>query len=180
VKRLLLLVAVLLLAGCASDDPVLTVDGAEILDQDGFDAFLEPMVDEEDFLTQVEGRGTHGGDGTLRSGFAVTILTYHVLDDVVSRELGQRGVEVTDADLAAAEEILGEQLAEVPEPYQSFLIELQTEIEALRTDVDDEAELNELLGRLLTDVEVDVAEKYGRWDPDQGEVVPPEGPAERE
>lgn len=168
------------LAGCAPGDaPVLTVNGAEVLTTDEFQAQLDQLADDEDFLTLTDGRGA--GAGTLSSGFVASVLSNEVLDALLVEELEAEGVETTEDDVTTGSEQLagavGGPIEDIPSRYRETLVDLFAHAGALRGTLDDdEAALQARITELLADAEVEVAARYGRWDTEQGQVVPPEGP----
>lgn len=114
-KRPLVLIAALvaLLAvvasACSADDQVaLTVDGEEVLTVADLQAQLDELAEDEDFLTNSEGRGQ--GDGTLNAGFTAAVLSNHVLNALIAADLAAEGVPVSDDDVAAGTDLLAQQV----------------------------------------------------------------------
>jgi len=183
VKRLLLLlVPVALLAGCsgrAGDDAVVVVNGQEVLQADDFQSQLEEIGDDDDFLTSFDGRGD--GPGTLSSAFVATVLSNHVLNELVRQDLDERGVEISDNDRErGAQQLadaLGGDVEAAPPAYRELLLDLFAGVVALRRDLhDDDESLQDEVDAIYSDAEVRIDDRYGAWDPDQHQVVPPEGP----
>lgn len=203
-KRLLVLtlagLACLGLLGCAPDDEAaLTVDGDEVLTVGDLEDRLDAIAGNDEFLTAYGARGS--GAGTIDAGFTTTILTQEVYSAVLAQELEAEGVEVSDGDRTSAEETVTQilttgspetgvapiQPADAPSAYVEAIELLYSRFFALAGALsDDPAQGQELagarLGELLVGLDVDVAERYGSWEPlDEetqvgGEVVAPEGP----
>jgi hypothetical protein len=185
VKRPLVLIAALaallavVAAGCAPDDQAaLTVGGEEVLTIGDLQAQLDELAADEDFLTNSDGRGQ--GEGTLNAGFTAAVLSNHVLNALIAADLAAEGVEVTDEDVAAGTDLLAQQVGGdievIPASYRQTLVELFAGFTALSGALGGEAAAQERAGALLAEAEVEVARRYGRWDPETDSVEPPEGP----
>ncbi len=177
------LVVVLVLAGAAcsgtDDDAVLTVNGEEVLTTDEFQAQLDELAEDDDFLTASDGRGA--GPGTLSTGFTSAVLSNHVLNAVVAEELAAEGVEVSDEDVAQGTDLLAQQVGgdveNIPPSYRAMLIDMFAGFFALTGALDgDQAAAQERANELLAEAEVEVARRYGRWDAATAQVAAPEGP----
>jgi hypothetical protein len=179
---LLLGVALVLPACSTDDDPVVTVNGEEILQTDEFEAQLAEIADDDTFLTALDARGT--GTDTLDAGFVASVLSNHVLDAILVEALEERGVEVTQADIDEGRDQLATTLEQsyqlsleaVPESYREALLDLFADAIALRRDAGTDT-LEDLVPELYDEAEVDIADRYGRWDREQRQVVPPDAPA---
>lgn len=190
-KRLLVLAAASLLClallGCApDDDAALTVNGDDILTVGALTDELDQMVGANEFLVASDARGE---GGNLRSGFVGVVMTNHVFSALLEEQLAEEGAEVTDADVEEGTSLLEDQLGappegvapltldQVPSDYRQTLIDLYSNFVALVGALDDDpqAAQDRLLEARLA-AEVEVADRYGRWDAEQGNVVPVEGP----
>jgi len=196
VKRLFVLAAAPLLClgllGCASEDEAaLTVNGEDILTVSALTDELTQMQGESDFLIASDARGEGGSSEqpNLRSGFVGVVLSNHVFTSLLAEELAAEGGEVTEADVEEGTTLLTDQLAappegvapltleQVPADYRETLIDLYSNFVALVGAFDGDAQAAQdllLEARLAADVEV--AQRYGRWDAEVGNVVPVEGP----
>lgn len=190
-KRLLVLAAASLLClgllGCAPDDEAaLTVNGDEILTVGALTDELDQMQGANDFLVASDARGE---GGNLRSGFVGVALTNHVFNALLAADLEAEGVEVTEADVEEGTTLLSDQLGappegvapltldQVPDDYREVLTDLYTNFVALVGSLgDDPAAAQARLEELRLSAEVEVADRFGRWDSEQANVVPPEGP----
>jgi hypothetical protein len=191
VKRPLVLAAASLLClgllGCApDDDAALTVNGDDILTVGTLTEELDQMQAANEFLVASDARGE---GGNLRSGFVGVVLSNHVFNALLAEQLAAEGGEVTEADVEEGTALLTDQLAnppegvapltleQVPPDYRQTLIDLYSNFVALVGVLDDDPQAaQDLLVESRLAAEVEVAERYGRWDAEQGNVVPPEGP----
>jgi len=196
VKRFFVLAAASLLClsllGCApEDDAALTVNGEDVLTVGALTDELDQMQGESDFLIASDARGEGGSSEqpNLRSGFVGVVLSNHAFNALLTEQLAAEGAEVTEADVEEGTTLLTEQLAappegvppltleQVPADYRETLVELYSSFVALVAALDDDpqAAQDRLLEARLA-AEVEVASRYGRWDAEVGNVVPPEGP----
>lgn len=195
-KRLLVLAAASLLClgllGCAPDDEAaLTVNGDDVLTVGELTDELDQMQGKPDFLVASDARGEGGSpeQPNLRSGFVGVVLSNHAFAALLADELAAEGGEVTEADVEEGTTLLTEQLAappegvapltleQVPETYRGTLIDLYSNFVALVRVLDGDAQAaQDLLLEARLAAEVEVAQRYGRWDAEVGNVVPPEGP----
>ncbi len=196
VKRLLVLTAASLLClgllGCAPDDEsALSVNGDDVLTVGALTDELDQMQGQDDFLTASDARGQGGSPErpNLRSGFVGVVLSNHVFNALLAEELAAEGVEVSDADVEEGTTLLEDQLAappegvaplaldQVPGDYRQTLIDLYSSFVALVGALDDDPQAaQDRLFEARLAAEVEVARRYGRWDAEQGNVIPPEGP----
>jgi len=196
VKRFFVLAAASLLClgllGCApEDEAALTVNGDDILTVGALTDELDQMQDEPDFLVASDARGEGGSSEqpNLRSGFVGVVLSNHVFTALLADELAAEGGEVTEADVEEGTTLLTDQLAappegvapltleQVPATYRETLIDLYSSFVALVAVLDGDAQAaQDLLLEARLAAEVEVAERYGRWDAEVGNVVPVEGP----
>ena len=192
-KRLLALLLVGLVAvACSPDeDTALTVGGDDVLTVGDLEDELQDMRGHHDFLTVVNARGA--GSDTLRAGFvSEVVLTNHARVAVLDDELAELGIELTEDDIAAGTELMATDLAnagqqaltpdELPPSYRQLLIDVYSRFSALAATFGDDPattlpQAGERLQELMLDAEVDVAGRYGSWNPEEGRIVAPEGPA---
>lgn len=188
VKRLVLLVllAVALVACSTDDDAALTVNGEEVLTVGELEGQLEDMLGHEDFLTVFNARGANE-QHTLSSAFVTSsVLANHMFGALFTEELAAEGASVEDEDRQAGEQLLRDSLAnapqpldldDVPEEYGAVLREVYSQFKALSRVMGGDEAVQERLGELLEEVDVDVDGRFGRWDAEINEIVPPEGPS---
>jgi hypothetical protein len=184
VKRLLVLAAACLLPlallGCApGDDAALTVNGDEVLTVGELQDQLDGIGADEDFMTTFDARGA--GSETLTAGFVTSVLSNHVLTNLLEAELEAQDVEVTEEDISTGTEQLagavGGPVETVPAGYRETLIDLFSYATALKGSLGgDEQALQDRITELLADADVEVDQRYGSWDPETSSVVAPEGP----
>lgn len=195
-KRFFVLAAASLLClgllGCApDDDAALTVNGDDILTTGALTDELTQMQGAPDFLVASDARGEGGSSEqpNLRAGFVGVVLSNHVFSALLAEQLAEEGGEVTDADVEEGTSLLEDQLGappegvapltldQVPSDYRETLIELYSNFVAFVGVLDDDPQAaQDRLQEARLAAEVEVAERYGRWDTEQGNVVPPEGP----
>lgn len=130
---LALVVVAVLAAACSSvgDEPAVTVAG-DTISQESLDQELEAITSNPEYLAGIEqsfqtpAQGT--GEGTYDAGFVARLLTLRVYYELVEQELADRGIEITDDDLAASRErtlasLEGEDVfTAFPESYQERLV----------------------------------------------------------
>jgi hypothetical protein len=118
-------------AGCSDEGgaaPAATVNGVDITAQDVVDE-LEAIRGNEAFLAQREAAlAAQGGgavlgaeDDTFDSAFVAQTLTTRILFAIVATEVDERGIEVDDDCLAAAEDEQAQQLTTADDDGQAIL-----------------------------------------------------------
>lgn len=91
--------------------------------QDELDAF----ADNEAFVAALEGGGVSvsgEGEGTLSSALVAQIATLRITSELISQEVDERDLEVTDADVAQGQQLAQQQLpgyADFPDEYRAQL-----------------------------------------------------------
>jgi hypothetical protein len=192
VKRLCVLAALAVVVlgpvGCApGDEAVLTINGDDVLSADELQGQLDQLVDAEDALTALDGRGA--GAETLSAGFVASVLGNHALTGLIEADLAANEVPTTEEDVATGTEQLRQvllnpaqqglvplELEDVPSGYRGTLIDLYSSFNTLIRDLGTVEAAQARVDELLVGADVEVADRYGHWDLDQGGVVPPEGP----
>lgn len=166
VKRLPLFLAVfvalaLLAAGCGdsgSSGPAATVNGVEISQGSVVDE-LDAMAGNADYAAQIEqssGQQIHGeADGSYDGSFVALVLSRQIAFELIAAEVADRGLEATDAAQQAALDDLYDQIGQgdvdkgkalfekFPQAYQDQLVEWNTNVLLLQTDLAGESPLTE-------------------------------------
>ena len=138
-------IALLATAACGSVAPYAAkVDGKRI-SEDTLVGELRSIAANEDYLKLVEERqpvrGT--GQGTFDSAFTALALTRQIYYTLIATELGKRKLTVGDTDLAAARELVVQQLSgeevfnKFPKSYQDALVRRQAELDLLTLSVNE-------------------------------------------
>lgn len=101
-----LVVLVVGLSACGSVQPTAATVNGQRISQDSIDEELRQIRDNKRYrdalgLGSIEGDGR---DGTFDSEFAAQVLTLRIYYELVQQELDDRGVVLTDDDLASARE----------------------------------------------------------------------------
>ena len=173
--RLTLLVAAiaaagLIGAGCSDQSAALRVGDTTVSQSD--------FEDELDAFADLQGRDSVAGElaGSYTQEFVASVLGRRIEVILADQLFDERGLELTDADIAGITDQAGDQLDSVPRDLRRSLIEEVARQSRLIDELGQEG-----YGRALTEAadstDIDVSSHYGSWDPDQHRVVPPEGPA---
>lgn len=158
---LVVLVAPLLLLTACSDTvapPAATVNGREISDAD-FRDLLGVLADNPEYaqaLTNVTTSATgEPAEGRIDSAFAAAALEFEILLTLVDAEAEERGIEVTDEDLATTRATFSEQLVafldELPEDYVASFERWNTQVRLLQEDVAAGVEVDEVTDEQVRD-----------------------------
>jgi hypothetical protein len=146
------------------------VNGSRVSQHD-FDQQLDDIAGSD-----ASNQSVSQGDGSVSSTVAAQIMTNRILRDLLRDAADRRGVELTDADRAAGEEVANSQLGEnadrVPASYRNVVIETYAYANAL--GLTDQDALNAFVTRQVGRADVYVNPRYGRWNPRFG-VCPPTG-----
>jgi hypothetical protein len=189
--------------GCSpGDEAVVTVNDEVVLTQGDWEDEMAELADSDAFLDAFDARGT-GGDGTLETGEMSAVLRFHVLAALYEEILEQEDIDATGRDRETATNLLTSDLAnpapesgnapidfqDLPERYREVLTDLYASYTAAirhfgaspeEQDDPNLAEAQSLLGetarQVQLDAEVEIAERYGTWDEDAGNIIVPEGP----
>ncbi len=167
VVTVLCLVGVSILAVAAGGSALAFEVNGTKTSQDKIDSQLDDIANTKGLATQV----SHT-EGSLDSKVAAQILTANVVLQVVRDAAERRGVKVTAADRAQAEQTIGTQLDKYPASYRDLQTELQAHFVALGLDSNDKA--NGFVGQAVKRADVHVNPRYGFWNPKFG-VCPPTG-----
>jgi hypothetical protein len=122
--------------------------------------------------------GTKGGksqshtEGSISSTTAAQVLQSNIVLDLLRGGADDKGVKVTAADRAAADQQIGTQLQGAPSSYQELQREIYAHIHALGLTSD--AKVSAFLARAIRNADIYVNPRYGRWSPKFG-VCPPTG-----
>jgi hypothetical protein len=173
--RLTLLVAAiaaagLIGAGCSDQSAALRV-GETTVSQSDFE-------DELDAFADLQGRDSVAGElaGSYTQEFVASVLGRRIEVILADQLFDERGLELTDADIAGITDQAGDQLDSIPRGLRRSLIEEVARQSRLIDELGQEE-----YGRALTEAadstDIKVSSHYGSWDPDQHRVVPPEGPS---
>jgi foldase protein PrsA len=149
VKKLLVLVATaaFALSGCgALTSYAAKVNGARITENE-LDRELNAILGNERYLELVEQQFSQrtgervtgaGGKETFNSKFVALVLERKIVFELVHQEVVRKGLEVTEEDLARAEEALAEEVPEprlleaFPEAFRRQLIRSNAEVSVLQ------------------------------------------------
>lgn len=143
VRRLLalpLVLVALVAAACGTTTaPAAEVNGVGISDAALRDE-IAVLNDHPEFAAAFLGvQPQPGAEGRVASDLAASVLTIQVILQLVESEIDERGLEVTQADLDAAQEGFGAEfaavLAETPEEYQDAFVEWNAQLEVLRREL---------------------------------------------
>ena len=173
--RLTLLVAAiaaagLIGAGCSDQSAALRVGDTTVSQSD--------FEDELDAFADLQGRDSVAGElaGSYTQEFVASVLGRRIEVILADQLFDERGLELTDADIAGITDQAGDQLDSIPRGLRRSLIEEVARQSRLIDELGQEE-----YGRALTEAadstDIKVSSHYGSWDPDQHRVVPPEGPA---
>jgi len=173
--RLTLLVAAiaaagLIGAGCSDQSAALRVGDTTVSQSD--------FEDELDAFADLQGRDSVAGElaGSYTQEFVASVLGRRIEVILADQLFDERGLELTDADIAGITDQAGDQLDSMPRDLRRSLIEEVARQSRLIDELGQEE-----YGRALTEAadstDIKVSSHYGSWDPDQHRVVPPEGPA---
>jgi hypothetical protein len=110
--------------------------------------------------------------GSIDSRATAQVLTLNIARDVLRDAAARKGVAVTAADRAQAQQSVGSQLDQYPASYRDLILDLRAHGYALGLTSD--TQLNTFLARQFQHADVHVDPRYGHWDPKVG-VCPPTG-----
>jgi hypothetical protein len=175
-RRLTLLVAAiaatgLVGAGCSEQSAALRVGDTTVSQSD--------FEDELDAFAALPG-GAEAARGDARDSytqeFVGAVLEQRIGFILAEQLFDERGLELTEDDIAATAAQVGDQLDGMPRDLRDSLIEDVARQSLLANELGQEE-----YGRSLTDAagstDIEVSTHYGSWDTEEFTVVPPEGPA---
>jgi len=174
-RRLTLLVAAvaaagLVGAGCSEQSAAVRVGDTTVSQSD--------FEDELDAFAGLEGAEGVRGDArdSYTQEFVGAVLEQRIGFILTEQVFDERGLELTDDDIAQTAAQVGGQLDGMPRDLRDSLIEDVARQSRLANELGQEE-----YGSALTDAaqstDIDVSTHYGSWDTEQFTVVPPEGPA---
>ena len=174
-RRLTLLVAAVAAAGLV---------GAGCSEQSAAVRVGDTTVSQSDFEDELDAfAGLQGGDAVR--GEARDSYTQEFVGAVLEQRIGfilteqvfdERGLELTDDDIAQTAAQAGDQLDGMPRDLRDSLIEEAARQSRLANELGQE-EFSRALTDAADSTDIDVNSHYGSWDTEQYTVVPPEGPA---
>jgi hypothetical protein len=175
-RRLTLLVAAIAAAGLV---------GAGCSEQSAALRVGDTTVSQSDFEDELDAFAALPGGAEAARGDARDSYTQEFVGAVLEQRIGfilteqlfdERGLELTEDDIAAAAAQVGDQLDDMPRDLRDSLIEDVARQSLLANELGQEE-----YGRSLTDAagstDIEVSTHYGSWDTEEFTVVPPEGPA---
>jgi hypothetical protein len=99
---------------------------------------------------------------------------------VVAEALEEQDIVLTDADREAIVQQLDQSLPggfdSLPSGLRDDIVDGFAGFDKLRSELGEE-EFNVVIGEVVDASDIDVSSRYGSWDADQFQVVPPSGPA---
>ncbi len=140
------------LASCADggDDPVVTVNGTEVMTEDELEDLLAEVGDADDLLAAQGARGA-GHETIRRTWVSSSVLYYVVQSELLRQELADAEVETDEDAAAAADVILADLLAnpqdgtqpvtvdQVPgrlrDVYRTYAVRFSAQLESLGADL---------------------------------------------
>ena len=144
----------------------------------------DTTVSQSDFEDELDAfAGLPGAEGVR--GDARDSYTQEFVGDVLDQRIGfilteqvfdERGLELTEDDIAQTAAQVGGQLDSMPRDVRDSLIEDVARQSRLVNELGQE-EASSALNDAVTSTDIEVSSQYGSWDPEQFTVVPPEGPA---
>jgi hypothetical protein len=178
-------VALVVGAGCADADAgpwAMRYAGHTVSHEDLEDELTE-MAGNQAFLAAFALPTTTQGSakGSFTQTYVAGAMQVRILLDLAADELDERGIDVSDDDLealrgegAAAFEDFSDDYRERIEGDVAALVALQRSFAP--TGTFDQTAYNEWLLGAVTDADVEVSSRYGRWDEATLQVIPPDGP----
>ena len=173
-RRLTLLVAAiaaagLVGAGCSEQSAAVRVGDTTVSQSD--------FEDELDAFAGLEGAEGVRGDArdSYTQEFVGAVLEQRIGFILTEQVFDERGLELTDDDIAQTAAQVGGQLDGMPRDLRDSLIEDVARQSRLANELGQEE-----YGSALTDAaestDIEVSSHYGSWDTEQFTVVPPDGP----
>ena len=173
-RRLTLLVAAvaaagLVGAGCSEQSAAVRVGDTTVSQSD--------FEDELDAFAGLEGAEGVRGDArdSYTQEFVGAVLEQRIGFILTEQVFDERGLELTDDDIAQTATQVGGQLDGMPRDLRDSLIEDVARQSRLANELGQEE-----YGSALTDAaestDIEVSSHYGSWDTEQFTVVPPDGP----
>jgi hypothetical protein len=114
--------------------------------------------------------------GSVDSRVTASVLQSNILRQLLRDAAAREGVNVTDADRAAAKDQLGSDLQGYPAGYQELQVDFLAHVNALGTalGLSDENATTDYIRGLVRRADVHINPRYGFWSPRNG-VCPPTG-----
>jgi hypothetical protein len=173
-RRLTLLVAAVAAAGlvgtgCSEQSAAVRVGDTTVSQSD--------FEDELDAFAGLEGAEGVRGDArdSYTQEFVGAVLEQRIGFILTEQVFDERGLELTDDDIAQTAAQVGGQLDGMPRDLRDSLIEDVARQSRLANELGQEE-----YGSTLTDAaestDIEVSSHYGSWDTEQFTVVPPDGP----
>lgn len=173
--------AVVLTSGCAEEAAAARVGDDTISNHDLMDE-VKALAGNEALLQQfqIPSEGIPGdAKGSFSQTFVGSVLVQRIGTMLIERTLDEKGVEVTDADVTAADaqidQAIGAEADKLPEKYRDQLAHDIAVNQKLTAAFPDEAAARKALQKVATDTDVSVNSRYGTWDPKQFTITPPVG-----
>jgi len=173
-RRLTLLVAAvaaagLVGAGCSEQSAAVRVGDTTVSQSD--------FEDELDAFAGLEGAEGVRGDArdSYTQEFVGAVLEQRIGFILTEQVFDERGLELTDDDIAQTAAQAGNQLDGMPRDLRDSLIEDAARQSRLASELGQE-EFSRALTDAADSTDIDVNSHYGSWDTEQFTVVPPDGP----
>jgi hypothetical protein len=174
-RRLTLLVAAiaaagLVGAGCSEQSAALRVGDTTVSQSD--------FEDELDGFAELPGADAVRGDArdSYTQEFVGAVLEQRIGFILTEQLFDERGLELTEDDIAATAAQAGDQLDGMPRGLRDSLIEDVAQQSLLANELGQE-EYSRALTEAADSTDIEVSSHYGSWDTEEFTVVPPEGPA---
>jgi len=172
-----------LTSGCAEEAAAARVGDDTISNQDLM-AEVKALAGNEALLQQFQiPAEAIGGeaDGSYSQNFVGSVLVQRIGTMLLERALDKKHVEVTDADVATAQDqidqAIGTESEKLPEKYRKQLAHDIAVNNKLSEAYPDEAAARSALQEIATETEISVNSRYGTWDAKQFTITPPAGAA---
>jgi hypothetical protein len=159
----LCMVGVAILAVAAGGSAVAYEVNGRRTSQQAFDRQLE------DIAGSAAGKAQSKSAGSINSTVAAQVMESNIVLDLLRDEADARGVTVSAADRAAAQQQT-ESLAGAPSNYLALLRDIYAHLSALRFTTD--AEVSSFLTRATRTADIYVNPRYGRWSVRDGVCAP--------
>lgn len=181
-------VASLSASGCATEAAAATV-GDTAISRDDLMSEVEAMA-ENDSVLQAFGvpedqvAGEANADTSYSQPFVGYVLTNRIVNLLFEKVMDERDLTVRDQDVSTAEQQMsqafGSSASKLPEAFREQLTEDLAVSARLAEEFGDDEEGQQDLFTAIQEqaakTDVEVASKYGEWDKDNLQIVPPEGP----
>jgi hypothetical protein len=173
--------AMVLSSGCAEEAAAARV-GDETISNEDLMAEVKALAGNKALLQQfqIDVKETKGeAEGSYSQKFVATVLVQRIGTMLIERALDDKDVEVTDADIAQADDTidqaLGAESDKLPEKYRKQLAHDVAVNNKLAEAFPSQSEASSALQKLAKEADISVSSRYGNWDPNQFTITPPVG-----